>query len=1038
MTHSPRSLAVALPRLLLFLIGMTCLSLVALQPFTHGTLPYSADGLLQLYRTAALDHSLQVDQALWPRYASGLVYGYGAPLFNFFPPLSYYPALLAHRLGLSYLDSWLLTMSAFTVLAASGSFLLARLWTRSDLAGWLAAAAYIYSPYLLFDSINRGASAELAALAALPFALYGMTRLAFHNRRINLSLALLAFALFIPLHTLITLHGSALLALYCLFLVWRAHERRAVFLRLALAIALALLLTAFYWLPALLESDAIKLGLITEQLSHIDIERHLRPLSAILALPHTADPTQQNFPTPITLGWLQLLISTAGTLLSLRPAHRPHRSLLLTLSALVAALIFLNTPASAWLWKNIPLIGYTQFPWRTLGLASLLLALMTGISAALLLSTVRGARRATALITSLTLLLLLQGIPWTYSLHHSDTALTDIRDVQQFERDTGQLALSSYAEYLPINADAAHLDPLALATAFSSADTIPRLRDSDALTIHSAHWRGTSATLQLDSQQPQTLIFDWLYVPGFSAYHNSERIDTFPSKSAGLVALEIPAGTIDLRIALEPTPIQSLSLVISALGLLATAIVLLPRWLLWTPSASAHSRLQPRWLLTVAAIGIAVFFFKATLLDHSDTPFKRARFGPAAASPTLANFGNRIDLLAIDMPNAVIDQPTLTLTLFWRLHDAPLDRDYSSIIRLRDPAGHIIAEADAFAPGRLPTRNWLPGAYIEDAIVFDIPPFTPPLDQPYSFELSLYDAQTLTALSLINEAGNPQDVKLLIASLPLRLTAADFQSRNLRPLPSSTPALPIALIQAPQLPAAATVGAVLPFNWTWQKAAEPASILQAQFLFLHENAAETWRSVAFPLVSGYALADWQLGEVSRGHHQLILPPHLPAGTYTIAIALHDHNLQPVGDPLTLAQTMTVSLPERQFQPPDFTTPSGATWTIGIILHGYSLEATGDLTLVWGANTPLHQSLRLFLHILAAQDHILAQWDGIPVAWTRPTTGWLPGEFITTHHHFDLPPGDYHLALGWYTPTTGDRIPIGAADTLRLPQRLIID
>ena len=95
MTPLPRSLAVALPRLLLFLIGMTCLSLVALQPFTHGTLPYSADGLLQLYRTAALDHSLQVDQALWSRYASGLVYGYGAPLFNFFPPLSYYPALLA-------------------------------------------------------------------------------------------------------------------------------------------------------------------------------------------------------------------------------------------------------------------------------------------------------------------------------------------------------------------------------------------------------------------------------------------------------------------------------------------------------------------------------------------------------------------------------------------------------------------------------------------------------------------------------------------------------------------------------------------------------------------------------------------------------------------------------------------------------------------------------------------------------------------------------------------------------------------------------
>ena len=31
------------------------------------------------------------------------------------------------------------------------------------------------------------------------------------------------------------------------------------------------MITAFYWLPALLEADAIKLSLISEQLSHIDV-----------------------------------------------------------------------------------------------------------------------------------------------------------------------------------------------------------------------------------------------------------------------------------------------------------------------------------------------------------------------------------------------------------------------------------------------------------------------------------------------------------------------------------------------------------------------------------------------------------------------------------------------------------------------------------------------------------------------------------------------------------------------------------------------
>ena len=218
MSPSPRILIERVWRAALFVVCMTCLCLVAIQAFTLQKMPYSADGLLQLQRVAALEHSLRVDHPLWPRYSSGLAYGYGAPLFSYFPPLAYYPASLAHSLGLSFLSSWLLSMSAYTVLAGIGMYLLGRLWTRSGLGGWLAAIAYVYSPYLLFDSVLRGATAELAALAALPFAIYGMTRLAVRGRRSDLLIALAAFAIFIPLHTVITLHGTcaagALLSLF--------------------------------------------------------------------------------------------------------------------------------------------------------------------------------------------------------------------------------------------------------------------------------------------------------------------------------------------------------------------------------------------------------------------------------------------------------------------------------------------------------------------------------------------------------------------------------------------------------------------------------------------------------------------------------------------------------------------------------------------------------------------------------------------------------------------------------------------------------
>ena len=540
---------------LLFCLALVGICLAAIHPFLGGRMPRGDDGLLQMYRSLALEYSLAADNALWPRYSSALVYGYGAPLFNYFPPLSYYPATGLHRLGIDTVNSWLLSMVLYTLAAAAGMFALGRHWTRSRLGGWLAALAYVYAPYFLFDSVTRGTSPEVAALAALPVALYGFTRLADYGRRRDFLLAALAFALFIPLHTLITLHGAILLALYCLFLTWRAENRRAVFFRLMLAGAAALLLTAFYWLPALLETDAIKLDLITEQLGAIEVARNLRPLSENLAPPQPADPTQLNRAAPISLGWAQIALALAGVALCLKRRFRRFRPLMLFAGALTLLLLFMNTPASAPLWETLPLIGYTQFPWRLLGLASLTLALMAGIGARLLLDSIAARTWRLVAVAAMTGLLLLSALPWTFTAYHEDVDARDIGDMHAYERESGQLALSSYAEYLPLHADADHLDPHALTDRFASGQPIRRLTPSDTLEILSGRWTGTSAELRLDSSRAQTLVFDWLYLPGWRAFIDGREIDVFPSSPAGLVALDAPAGQFDLRIALEATPV---------------------------------------------------------------------------------------------------------------------------------------------------------------------------------------------------------------------------------------------------------------------------------------------------------------------------------------------------------------------------------------------------------------------------------------------------------------------------------------------------
>ena len=79
-----------------------------------------------------------------------------------------------------------------------------------------------------------------------------------------------------------------------------------------------------------------------------------------------------------------------------------------------------------------------------------------------------------------------------------------------------------------------------------------------------------------------------------------------------------------------------------------------------------------------------------------------------------------------------------------------------------------------------------------------------------------------------------------------------------------------------------------------------------------------------------------------------------------------------------------------------------------------------------------------MHALDEDGQIAAQWDGVPVDWTRPTTGWVADEYIATSHAFALPPGEYRLAVGWYRPASGERIRLGAADALELQQLLVIE
>jgi hypothetical protein len=110
----------------------------------------------------------------------------------------------------------------------------------------------------------------------------------------------------------------------------------------------------------------------------------------------------------------------------------------------------------------------------------------------------------------------------------------------------------------------------------------------------------------------------------------------------------------------------------------------------------------------------------------------------------------------------------------------------------------------------------------------------------------------------------------------------------------------------------------------------------------------------------------------------------------------------------------------------------------IILLGADLEpdpvSRGEalrVTLYWQAEAEMDIPYTGFAHMLGPEGRVVSGSDGQPVNGARPTTGWLPGEYVTDVHYIPVPgelePGPYVVEVGLYD-----------AGVPAMPRLLIVD
>ncbi|MDX1415668.1 MAG: 6-pyruvoyl-tetrahydropterin synthase-related protein, partial [Candidatus Promineifilaceae bacterium] len=332
------------------------------------------DSPFLLQRLQQLESALR-DGHFPVRWMPDANYGYGYPFFNFYAPLSIYIAAVFRFIGFSYVHSIQLAQLAGFGMAAGGMFFLARRWFQNEWAGLLASLAYSAAPFHMVNIYVRGDSlAEFWAMAFYPLVLLavdGFFDPSFSRNSSKTAVALFAlvYAALILSHNISALIFSPFLLLYILLRWLSQHRSKPAYGRLlsvAFGLLLALALAAWFFVPALAERELAQLGPVTEGYFHFSnhfLGTEQRPLLQITPLFNYSVAGLEAF----RLGLVQTVTLVAGVvvLLAWKQTEITGSKRLFILLTLILS-TFMLLPLSGWLWHNLPLLAFTQFPWRFL------------------------------------------------------------------------------------------------------------------------------------------------------------------------------------------------------------------------------------------------------------------------------------------------------------------------------------------------------------------------------------------------------------------------------------------------------------------------------------------------------------------------------------------------------------------------------------------------------------------------------------------------------------------------------------------------
>ncbi|MBM3205770.1 hypothetical protein FJZ41_02920 [Candidatus Shapirobacteria bacterium] len=527
------------------------LILIALPTFWRLLVPgyFSMHDDLQIGRLYQMDLCF-ADRQLPCRWVPDMGYGYGYPLFNYYPPFPYYLAEVFHLLGLSYINSIKTLFILGFLFSGFFAYLLGKeLWGKYG--GLVTAAFYLYAPYHAVDVYVRGALNEFWGLVFFPAVFWAVYKIIKEQKNIFVFYLALFLSLLLLSHNLMAFFLLPFLAAWALFLIWFLKKKIKIIWPLIWGGLWGLCLSAFFTLPVLLERNLVHVETMFigyfNYLAHFATVKQLF-FSLFWGFGASLWGPDDGMPFPVgQLHWgFGLLALLVFAWLWLKQ-KRKELALVLTFFVFFLGSAFLTHQRSIFIWRFFPLLASMQFPWRFLALASFFVSVLAG-SFFLLLKNQKKS-------FYLALVMILAVLFFNLSFFKPERILKITDEEKLFSaKGWNKLQTDAIFDYLPIVSPQPPGQP---------APEKPWLVEGQGEVVEfqkGTDWQKFKLQVSSEKAMVRLPLYDF---PQWQVKANKKIVETNHENELGLITFTLPQGDYQIEASLKNTPLRNMANVIS-------------------------------------------------------------------------------------------------------------------------------------------------------------------------------------------------------------------------------------------------------------------------------------------------------------------------------------------------------------------------------------------------------------------------------------------------------------------------------------------